>query len=185
MESPKINYQQSSKVSPRADGSTTRKYGGTGLGTTISKQFAELMGGNIRAESREGKGSLFWFTAIFRKQPMVVKCDMFEEINPDSLPQPVLRNQVEFLTDPSENAEYAAMGRILLVEDYPTNQQVALRHLRNIGYIVDLAENGQVAVEAFRNNPYSLILMDIQMPILGWHFRRLKLFDALKQIIII
>ena len=150
----------------QADGSTTRKYGGTGLGTTISKQLAELMGGSIGAESREGMGSLFWFTAIFHKQPMESKCVGFEKINPDPPAMPDLRNQLEFMTDPSGNAEYAAMGRILLVEDYPTNQQVALRHLRNIGYIVDLADNGQVAVEAFRNNAYSLILMDIQMPIM-------------------
>jgi signal transduction histidine kinase/CheY-like chemotaxis protein/HPt (histidine-containing phosphotransfer) domain-containing protein len=150
----------------QADGSTTRKYGGTGLGTTISKQLAELMGGNIGAESREGLGSLFWFTAIYLKQPLVAKCGALEKIIPDPLATPDLRNQLEFMNDSSENTEYAAMGRILLVEDYPTNQQVALRHLRNIGYIVDLAENGQVAVEAFRNKPYSLILMDIQMPIM-------------------
>jgi CheY-like chemotaxis protein len=58
------------------------------------------------------------------------------------------------------------MGRILLAEDYPTNQQVALRHLRNAGYIVDLAENGQTAVDAYRKRHYDLILMDIQMPIM-------------------
>jgi CheY-like chemotaxis protein len=55
------------------------------------------------------------------------------------------------------------MGRILLAEDYPTNQQVVLRHLRSNGYIVDLAENGQIAVDAYRKKHYDLILMD--MPI--------------------
>ena len=56
------------------------------------------------------------------------------------------------------------MGRILLTEDYPTNQQVALRHLRNAGYMVDLAENGQTAVDAYSKKHYDLILMDIIMP---------------------
>jgi len=150
----------------QADGSTTRKYGGTGLGTTISKQLAELMGGNIGAESFEGKGSLFWFTASFLKQPVEEKNGKIEELILNPPEKLTLKTQSKILTGLSENAEYAAMGRILLVEDYPTNQQVALRHLRNTGYIVDLADNGQIAVDAYNKKHYDLILMDIQMPIM-------------------
>ena len=58
-------------------------------------------------------------------------------------------------------------SRILVVEDYPTNQQVVLWHLQSAGYHVDLAENGQQALEAYKRNPYDLILMDIQMPVMG------------------
>ena len=62
--------------------------------------------------------------------------------------------------------EYRENIRILLVEDYPTNQQVAMRHLSAAGYQVDVAENGEQAVEAFKHKTYNLILMDIQMPVL-------------------
>jgi len=77
-----------------------------------------------------------------------------------------LKTQRGMSTGLPENIECQSMGRILLAEDYPTNQQVVLRHLRSTGYIVDLAENGQIAVDAYRKKHYDLILMDIQMPIM-------------------
>ena len=150
----------------QADGSTTRNYGGTGLGTTISKQLAELMGGDIGAESYEGKGSLFWFTATFLKQPAEEAYVQTGEMNPNPCGKLNLKTRGRMSIGLSEDAEYAAMGRILLVEDYPTNQQVALRHLRRAGYIVDLAENGKIAADAYRKKHYDLILMDIQMPVM-------------------
>ncbi len=153
----------------QADGSTTRKYGGTGLGTTISKQLTELMGGEIGAESKEGQGSRFWFTATFHKQTYRYAEGMRDSLcelnlNPPGQPDWLSRPRVP--TGVAENAEYASMGRILLVEDYATNQQVVLRHLGRTGYIVDLAENGRIAVDSFRKNHYDLILMDIQMPVM-------------------
>ena len=135
----------------QADGSTTRKYGGTGLGITISKQLAELMGGEIGLESAEGKGSTFWFTAVFSKQSET-EIQSVREI------------------DPATKYTSAEMQRkdihILLAEDYPTNQEIAKIHLSQAGYLVDLAENGKQALEAFKSNHYDLILMDIQMPVM-------------------
>ncbi|MEW6263651.1 MAG: response regulator [Thermodesulfobacteriota bacterium] len=275
----------------QADGSTTRKYGGTGLGTAISKQLVELMGGEIGLESEDGRGSTFWFKIEFPVQDqapaedtesafslnnlrVLVVDDNFnnryilseyliawgcwptdasngqqaltileaalkakETINliltdyhmPDMsgfelgarvrairdldkvpiilltsagrlgdgqkcreigiegyLNKPIRRDDLYraiesvFKSSPQEEAQtgpklvtrhsiaedYRKDINILLVEDYPTNQQVAMKHLLAMGYQVDLAENGEQAVMAYRLKKYHLILMDIQMPIM-------------------
>jgi len=157
----------------QADGSTTRRYGGTGLGITISKQLAELMGGEIGLDSEEGKGSTFWFTSVFSKQS---ETDLDRRIDAE------LRTTIESLLAPSMSGEsdreidlvtrYTSAEedrkeiRILLVDDYPTNQEIAKIHIERAGYQVDLAENGKLAVEAFKRKHYDLILMDVQMPVM-------------------
>ena len=273
----------------QADGSTTRKYGGTGLGTTISKQLTEMMGGEIGVDSDEGKGSTFWFTVVFSKQsetvfhrskelplsnvrvlvvgdnktsrqtiveyvnswgfipveatsakealsilkryiaseeqvnlvlsdlnmPDVNGFDLAREIRSveffNSVPiivitaygnagdgktcrdigiegyltKPIkgkdLRGTIERVLVSSmsgENggeidlvtrhsiAEETRSRRVLLVEDYPTNQMVAKRHLEHAGYQVDLAEDGKQAIDAFKRSNYELIFMDVQMPVM-------------------
>ncbi|MCP4218595.1 MAG: response regulator [bacterium] len=127
------------------DGSTTRKYGGSGLGLTISRELVQLMGGEIEVSGKKGEGSTFRFTVIMDKIPGGI-----------TIPGPfAVRKETE--TDGNG-------GRILFVEDYPTNQEVGLMHLKKAGYAVDLAENGLEAVDAFTRGHYDIILMDLQMP---------------------
>ncbi len=136
----------------QADSSTTRKYGGTGLGTTISKQLVEMMGGEIGVESEVGVGSCFWFTAVFTRQPI------------DEAVQ--IKREAEEFAENVKSKDLRKSFKILLVEDYPTNQEVAMTHLRTSGYDVDLAENGVQALDLFKKNQYQLILMDVQMPVM-------------------
>ncbi len=133
----------------QADGSTTRKYGGTGLGLAISRQLAQMMGGNIGAESVEGLGSTFWFTARFEKTASSAQTAAVPDLKSvgsvQSLPGKV---------------------RILLAEDNPVNQKVALAMLRKLGCRTDAVANGREAVKALRNSSYDLMLMDCQMPVM-------------------
>ena len=140
----------------QADGSTTKKYGGTGLGVTISKQLSELMGGELGLKSEEGKGSNFWFTVLLKKQSGPALSES-EGLHVSPAPR-MLSND--------DARGYREKTRVLLVEDYPTNQDVAMKHLTDAGYRVDLAENGLQAVEAYRKAKYQVILMDIQMPVM-------------------
>ena len=132
----------------QADNSTTRKYGGTGLGLTITKRLVQLMGGEIGVDSTVGQGSTFWFTLRLGKSIDLV------------LPAPTFTGKAadERLLD-----EYRDT-RILLAEDEPINQVVSRALLENAGFIIDLAKDGQQALELAKQNTYALILMDVQMP---------------------
>ncbi|MCB1140633.1 MAG: AAA family ATPase [Leptospiraceae bacterium] len=132
----------------QADTSITRKYGGTGLGLTISKKLAELMGGDLTVQSKVGQGSVFTFTT---NVSTCVSDDLMEEIPPESL----------IRTKESQKREI----QILLVEDNLINQKVASKLLFKMGYPVrDIANNGIEAVTMTRKTDYDLIFMDIQMP---------------------
>jgi PAS domain S-box-containing protein len=132
----------------QVDTSTTRKYGGTGLGLIITRRLAQLMGGDAGAESELGQGSTFWFTArLGRGQP--IEPAIAEAGRVDA------RAYLSSRQQPTH---------ILLVEDNVINCEVAVSLLTRVGLRVDTAENGLVAIDKTGVNPYDLILMDIQMP---------------------
>jgi PAS domain S-box-containing protein len=132
----------------QADNSTTRKFGGTGLGLAITRRIVELMGGNVGVESSLGQGSTFWLTARLKKGQ---EAPLSDSPNPG-------REAEQQLLDRHRGK------RVLIAEDDPINQEVALMLLRDVGLLPDLAENGVQAVQLATQNDYAAILMDMQMP---------------------
>jgi len=132
----------------QADTTTTRKYGGTGLGLTICQKLVTIMNGTIGVHSQENIGSTFWF----------------------SLPMPIAEKQNT--ATPSKKRSISAptdSNKLLLVEDNETNILITSQMLIQAGYDVTLCRDGQEAFDAYKNDSFSLILMDCQMPIMdGW-----------------
>lgn len=137
----------------QADKSTTRQYGGSGLGLSLSKRFSELMGGSIELASEADKGSRFTVT----------------------LPSGPLSN-VKFISDLSKHTLPSATefkpvytqlkGQILVADDAPDNRLLISILLKKLGLQVTIVENGQLVLDALANNSFDLILLDIQMPVL-------------------
>ncbi len=128
----------------QADSSTTRRFGGSGLGLVICRQLAQLMGGGVGLQSEVGKGSTFWFT---------IRCDMGEA--PVEHPHNALGKS---------NGKNLMKLRILVAEDNAVNQLVAQTMLTKAGHDVVVVENGREAVEAVQESKFDVVLMDVQMP---------------------
>jgi PAS domain S-box-containing protein len=140
---PRNKHQEIFSPFTQVDGSTTRKYGGTGLGLTISKRLAELMGGDIGLESRPGHGTTFWFTAVFVKQP------------PGRM------------IEPPPMADLTGV-RVLVVDDHVTNRFLVTTLLQSWGCRFAEASDADTALErlhgaAAQNDPYRIALLDMQM----------------------
>ena len=129
------------------DGSTTRQFGGTGLGLTISRRLAELMGGNISVKSIQGVGSSF-----IVKLPFTI---------------PIIQNTTEMLSQVTSPVWDGPSLRILLAEDNPVNLKFTSKLLGIDGHLVVTAENGKESLEALEQSTFDLVLMDIHMPVMS------------------
>ena len=127
----------------QADISTTRKFGGTGLGLSISKKLVNLMGGEIGVTSEIGRGSTFWF----------------------EIPLNVAETVSSIVTEFDKTVKTSYAARILIAEDNVINQKVAVATLKKLGYQPIVVGNGREAIDALESQPFDLVLMDCQMPI--------------------
>jgi signal transduction histidine kinase/CheY-like chemotaxis protein/HPt (histidine-containing phosphotransfer) domain-containing protein len=171
----------------QADASTTRRFGGTGLGLPISRRLAEAMGGVLSVDSKLDVGSTFWFTVPFdgpadstldanveldRHRSIDVQIDVQAE--PVDEHEPVEAERADEQAPPTALVAAAdgtvakripgTRGRVLVVEDNPINQKVAIGFLTHLGWEVDVAGDGLQGVEAATSSEYDVILMDCQMP---------------------
>jgi PAS domain S-box-containing protein len=184
-------FQSFSQLHPAIN----RKYGGTGLGLSICKRLIELMGGAIAVDSKEGEGSNFYFTL-----PMDIDSDpdlyTVEHVEAASAEAADLGGEAADSTLPAATEEPEAEGlllpgnspltepkygplRILVAEDHPVNQKLLLTMLQKRGYTPDLAENGRLALQAAQQQPYDLIFMDVQMPVMSGLTAAARISDLL------
>jgi CheY-like chemotaxis protein/anti-sigma regulatory factor (Ser/Thr protein kinase) len=136
----------------QADNTTARRYGGTGLGLTISARLIEMMGGTIGAQSVVGQGSCFWF-----ELPLAAADSNAQQVELDASAMRALESR-----QPEVSGD--AMPLVLVAEDNAVNQLLAVRLLERCGYRADVVSDGREALEALARTQYAAVLMDCQMP---------------------
>jgi len=152
----------------QVDGATTRRYGGTGLGLSISKRLVDMMGGTIEVDSTIGKGSTFTFIVTLERSPLATGGQ--PEVDPDRVARRSTsrsyQNLIPSTTLTTSDAAKApdTVRLILVADDNKTSQLVTVLQLKQLGYVGHTVNNGREAVDAALKTPYSLILMDCQMP---------------------
>ncbi|MDH5392367.1 MAG: ATP-binding protein [Gammaproteobacteria bacterium] len=138
----------------QADATTTRKYGGIGLGLYLSKKLAEQLNGTITVESTEGIGSQFAF---------MMQCEALDGLIYEV---PETRSNIKTIAEkPNSKAKFK--GKVLVAEDIEDNQKLIKLYLTRIGADCDIVENGKDALAAIEKNHYDAVLMDMQMPVMG------------------
>lgn len=150
-----INRNRIFDLFTQADGSSTRRYGGTGIGLALCKKMVLSMSGEIGVDSEPDKGSTFWFS---------LQLDIVNSDEPHELPE---QKSTAVIETKEEDSVYSTTKNILVVEDNPFNQDLMVAMLKVMDYKAEVVGNGKLALDALNEKQYDLILMDCQMPVMN------------------